>query len=186
MQAAGIIHDPTEYPTVAWVLRRCYPVGSKHSTPQAYPMESVLAALGGLLLKALPTFILVLVLHFYLKFIFFKPLERVLDERYQATEGARRQAQATLEQAAAKAAEYEQALRAARAEVYQAEEELHRQLEERRKEEMAEARLRAEETVRQAKAALAGEAESARRMLDRETGMLADRIADSLLGRSAA
>ena len=149
-------------------------------------MESVLAALGGLLLKALPTFLLVLLLHFYLKFVFFKPLEGVLEARYQATEGARRQAQASMERAAAKAAEYEQALRAARAEVYQAQEQLHRSLEERRKQELAEARARAEESVRQAKQALAGEADSARRMLALETAALADRITDNILGRRAA
>ena len=50
-------------------------------------MEETLRALGGILLKAVPTFILVILLHFYLKFIFFKPLQRVLRLRYEATEG---------------------------------------------------------------------------------------------------
>ena len=56
--------------------------------------------------------------------IFFKPLEKVLRQRYEATEGARKLAEQSLERAAAKTAEYEAAMRAARAEVYQAQERL--------------------------------------------------------------
>src|ERR1039457_7455677 len=46
-------------------------------------MDATLHALGGILLKAVPTFRLVLALHFYLKSIFFKPLEKVLGQRYE-------------------------------------------------------------------------------------------------------
>ena len=49
----------------------------------------MLHALGGILLRAVPTFLLIILLHFYLKSIFFKPLERVLEARSEATEGAR-------------------------------------------------------------------------------------------------
>ncbi len=52
-------------------------------------MDAILNPLGGLLLRALPTFLLVLVLHFYLKRVFFAPLDKVLEARRQATEGAR-------------------------------------------------------------------------------------------------
>jgi F-type H+-transporting ATPase subunit b len=48
-------------------------------------MDAILNALGGLLLKALPTFFLVLLLHFYLKLVFYRPLEKVLSARHQAT-----------------------------------------------------------------------------------------------------
>ena len=67
-------------------------------------MESTLAALGGILLKALPTFFLFIFLHLYLRFVFFKPLEKVLKARYDATEGARKLAEASLAKAAEKAA----------------------------------------------------------------------------------
>ena len=40
-----------------------------------------------------------------MKSVFFKPLEKVLHKRYEATEGARKQAAESLERAAAKAAE---------------------------------------------------------------------------------
>lgn len=149
-------------------------------------MESVLVQLGGLLLKALPTFILVLVLHFYLKLVFFKPLKRVLDTRFEATEGARRQAEASLARAAAKAGEYEQAIRAARAEVYQSLEQFRRQLEEQRHSEVKAARAQAEEAIGKAKAELARDVEEVRRTLAQETEALAAEIADSIVSRRAA
>ena len=74
----------------------------------------MLHALGGILLRAVPTFLLVIVLHFYLKSIFFKPLEKVLHQRYEATEGARKLAEQSLQQAAAKTASYETQLRTAK------------------------------------------------------------------------
>src|SRR5271169_6760095 len=94
-------------------------------------MGDTLHALGQILLNAVPTVLLLLLLYFYLKYMFFKPMEKVLRERYEATEGSRKMAQEALERAAARTAEYEVALRAARTEVYQAHEVLHQQLQER-------------------------------------------------------
>ena len=91
-------------------------------------MEETLRQLGGILLRAVPTFILVVLLHLYLKFIFFKPLERVLRERYDATEGARKLAEESIARASQKAADYEAALRVARAETYKEMEQLRRTL----------------------------------------------------------
>jgi F-type H+-transporting ATPase subunit b len=149
-------------------------------------MESTLAALGGLLLRALPTFFIVLALHFYLKYVFFKPMQRVLDQRYAATEGAQEQARQSLERADAKAAEYEEAMRAARAEVYNAQEQLYRRLEEQRARDLEEARARAGETVRKARADIARDVEEARRTLAAEAGVLADQIVESVLSRRPA
>ena len=60
----------------------------------------MLQALGGTLLNAVPTFILVVLLHFYLKSLFFKPLGKVLHERYEATAGARLAAEKSMGRAA--------------------------------------------------------------------------------------
>lgn len=143
-------------------------------------------ALGGILLKAVPTFLLVVFLHFYLKGVFFKPLGKVLLQRYEATEGARRLAEETLQKAAARTAEYEAAMRTARAEVYQAQEQLHKRLEEREAAELSAARAQAEELIRQAKAQLDADVEAARAGLAEQSELLADQIAESLLRRSAA
>ena len=86
-------------------------------------MDSTIQALGGLLLRAVPTFILVFLLHFYLKWMFFNPLNKVLKERRNLTEGAREAADAALRAASEKTARYEAALNDARAEIHRTQEE---------------------------------------------------------------
>ena len=146
----------------------------------------MLQALGGILLKAVPTFLLVVLLHFYLKGNLFKPLQKVLRQRYEATEGARKLAGESLERAAAKTAEYQTAMRAARSEIYQAQEQAHKRLQEAELAELTEARQRAEEAGQQAKAQLAGDVEAAKAGLARDSERLADQIAESILRRNAA
>src|SRR5947209_15080727 len=107
-------------------------------------MDATLHALAGILLKAIPTFLLVILLHFYLKSVFFRPLEKVLHQRYEATEGARRLARESLERAAGKTSEYEAAMRAAKTEIYHSQEQLHRQRQEREAAELLAARQRAD------------------------------------------
>src|SRR5260370_40847996 len=149
-------------------------------------MEETLRQLGGILLKAVPTFILVVLLHLYLKFIFFRPLQRVLQERYDATEGARKLADESLARASQKAADYEAALRAARAETYKELEQLRRKLQDDRSVSVREARSRADAATAQAKAALASEVESLKKNLAAESASLADRIASKILSGRAA
>jgi F-type H+-transporting ATPase subunit b len=149
-------------------------------------MDETLRQLGGILLRAVPTFILVVLLHFYLKFIFFKPLERVLRERYDATEGARKLAETSLAKASDKAAEYEAALRLARNEIYKELEQLRRKLQEERTASVHESRSRAEAAITEAKAALRAEVEGLKKGLEAESDALADRIANKILrGRAA-
>lgn len=149
-------------------------------------MNGTLQALTGILLNAIPTFLLVIFLHFFLKGVFFKPLAKVLHQRYEATEGARQQAQEALARAAARTAEYEAAMRAARGEVYQAQEQVHKQLEERQAAALHAARSRAEESIQKAKDALGADAAAAKDGLAQQSEGLAVQIADSLLRRSAA
>src|SRR3979411_2361134 len=103
-------------------------------------MDATLHALGQVLLQGLPTFFLVLFLHFYLKSVFFKPLAKVLQERKEATEGARKQAAESLDRAAAKAAAYEESIRAARSEIYQEQESLRRKWREGQTDQLSDAR----------------------------------------------
>jgi F-type H+-transporting ATPase subunit b len=149
-------------------------------------MDDTLRALGGILLKAVPTFVLVVLLHFYLKKIFFQPMEKILHKRYEATEGARKLAEQSLARASAKTAEYEAAVRAARAEIYQAQEHLYKQLQESQAAQLAAARKSAEAAVGQAKAQLARDVEEAKVNVARDSEMLAGEIAESLLRGTAA
>ena len=149
-------------------------------------MDATLHQLGEILLRALPTFGLVVLLYFYLKIVFFRPLGKVLQQRYEVTEGARKLAEQSLKNAAQKTTEYEAAIRAARAEVYQAQERLHRELQERETAELTSARQRAESAVHEAREQLSKDVESAKAGLDRDSDMIADQIAESILRRSAA
>lgn len=149
-------------------------------------MESTLRALGQILLHALPTFFLVLLLHQYLKAVFFKPLARVLAEREEATEGARRKAHEALARAEQKAAAYEESLRAARNEIYREQEEVRRTWQDEQTAQVADARARTEAMVKDARAQLAREAQTARGALEGNVRMLADRITETMLqGRRA-
>jgi F-type H+-transporting ATPase subunit b len=149
-------------------------------------MGDTLHALGQILLNAVPTVVLLLVLYLYAKYMFFKPMEKVLRQRYEATEGSRKMAEEALERAAARTAEYEIALRDARSEVYQAQEVLHRQLQESETAQLTAARQAAEAAVEEARAQLASDVEQAKATLGRESDALAVQIAESILRGSAA
>ena len=149
-------------------------------------MDSTLHQLGAILLRAVPTFLLVIFLHFYLKSVFFKPFHRLLEQRRQATEGVRIAAQKSLDRAAAKVADYEAKMRAAKAEVYHAQEKLHKDLQDKQAEELLAVRKQAEAMIKQAKADLDKDVAAAKSALATESERLADQIADAVLSRSAA
>ena len=52
-------------------------------------MEQTLHALAGILLKSIPTVVLLLFLYFYLKVMLFGPLNRLLKQREELTAGTR-------------------------------------------------------------------------------------------------
>jgi F-type H+-transporting ATPase subunit b len=149
-------------------------------------MEDTLRALGEILLKAVPTFLLVVFLHFYLKRMFFKPMEKVLRERFEATEGARKLADEALKRASARTAEYEAAIRAAKSEIYQAQEKFYKQLQESQSAQIAAARQSAEAGVHEAKAQLAADVAAAKKGLAEASDALATQIADRILRGNAA
>ncbi|HEY2844013.1 MAG TPA: ATP synthase F0 subunit B [Bryobacteraceae bacterium] len=145
-----------------------------------------LQALGGILLKSIPTIILLVVLHFYLKAVLFGPLDRVMQKRRELTEGARKIAEESLAAAARKADEYEAKLRDARAVVYKEQEEMRKRWLEDQAGEVTQARTRMEASVKTAREALAGDAASARTSLQDASSTLADQITATVLGRKAA
>ena len=149
-------------------------------------MDLILHQLVQLLLKAIPTFLLVVALHFYLKYVFFKPLGGVLQKRYEATEGARVRAEDMLKQAAAKVEQYEAAMRAARSEIYHAQEQIHKELQDRESAELSAARKQAEASIQQAKADLAAEVDAGKQSLAAQSETLANQIAETILRGSAA
>ena len=146
-------------------------------------MDATIQALGEILLKALPTFFLVLVLHFYLRRVFFSPLEKVLKSREEATEGARRQAALSLEMAEKKAAEYEESLRHARTEVYKEQEQHRKQWRDEQAALVEDARRKASAMVEDARNQIESEAAAARISLEKQAESLAEEISTAILDR---
>jgi F-type H+-transporting ATPase subunit b len=149
-------------------------------------MEDTLRALGQILLKAVPTFLLVVLLYLYMAKMFFKPMERMLRRRFELTEGARKLAEQALARASARTTEYEAAIRAAKSEIYQAQEKFYKQLQDSQQEQIAAARQSAETGVREARAQLARDVEEAKLSLARSSEAMAAEIADSILRGTAA
>ena len=148
-------------------------------------MDSTLQALGEIVLRGLPTFFLLLLLHFYLKRTFFAPLDKVLAERFEATTGARKQAESAMARAEAKAREYEEAIRDARTEVYKDNEAMRKQWREQQSVMLAEARAKSETAVAVAKAEMAGDVRTARENLQADSDRIADGIVAAILRRTA-
>ncbi len=149
-------------------------------------MDQTLHALGGIVLNGLPTFFLVILLTFCVKYLYLKPLDKVLAERFRLTEGARKAAEDSLQNADNKVAEYENALAQARSEIYREQSELLRKLRDEQSEQVRAARAQSEATVADAKATIAQEAADARQGLEAQSEALAGQIADAILSRKAA
>ena len=144
-------------------------------------MDSTLQALGGILLRAIPTLILVVLLHLYLKRMFFNPLDEVLGKRREATEGAREAAEAALRLASEKAAEYRAALDSARAGIYKDQEETRRRWLDEQSRQIEEARRSTHESIARAKEDIAAQVAAARVELVPASRELAGRISQALL-----
>jgi F-type H+-transporting ATPase subunit b len=146
-------------------------------------MEQMLQALGGILLKSIPTICLLLLLYFYLKAMLFKPLNRVLKQRDDLTAGTRRAADKSLQDAERKVQEYEGKMREARAEVYREQEVTRAQWLTDQAAQVASARERTGAAAQQASQQLAAEIAAARLSLAESSGALADEIATAVLAR---
>lgn len=146
-------------------------------------MEQTLQALGGILLKAIPTAILFGILHFYLKGMLFKPLQRILKQREELTAGARKAAEQSLALADQKARDYETKFRDARAEVYRQQEETRRSWIEDQTKQIDAAHDRSMEVMLAAQKKIGDDSAKASQDLVETSGALAESIANTVLGR---
>jgi len=149
-------------------------------------MEETIQALGGILLKSTVTIVLLIFLHLYLKAVLFGPLDRVMKQRRELTEGAREKAEASLAAATRKAEEYEAKLRDARAAVYKQQEEIRKRWLEEQAKHVADARERSESATKAAREALALDSAAARTLLQESSAAIADQIVATVLGKRAA
>jgi F-type H+-transporting ATPase subunit b len=149
-------------------------------------MEQVARALGAILLRAVPTFVLVLLLYIFLKKMFFNPLEALIARRYSETEGALKAAGETAGVAERKTLECQQTLQEARAEIFRyLGSERQRTLEECDRA-LGEARRDAEQRIEAARRQLQADVEAAKGLLRGESDELADAIARLVLKAETA
>src|SRR5712692_6085192 len=158
------------------------PSGGSRNLP-AYGCMEILSQLGELFLQALPTVIIVFLFYLFLRSNFFRPLERVLAERWARTEGARRAAEASQAAAQEKLRAYEEALKKARAEIYAEQEAARRAVLEERTALIRNARTRAAEEVRAAKEKISADLAAARAEIQLASETLAEEIARVILER---
>jgi F-type H+-transporting ATPase subunit b len=149
-------------------------------------MQELMQQLGGLLVGAIPTSLLFLVLVFAYQFLVQGPLTAALAKRRALTEGAMEDARKAVAQAEAKAQEYAERLRQARADVYKIREQRIKQWSAERDAVLDVARKAAGQKVRQAKDELDAETASARLAIQSSAAELADLAVRAVLPLSLA
>jgi F-type H+-transporting ATPase subunit b len=144
-------------------------------------MEEIVQQVGALLLGAVPTMLLFVVLVAAYQVLVQKPLRRTLAERRARTEGAVENAHKAIAQAEAKAAEYSEKLRLARAEIFKMREQRSKQRNAERETALDAARKASGAKVSQAKAEIDGETERARQVIQGSAGELANQVVQAVL-----
>lgn len=139
-------------------------------------MNEILNQLGGLVLGSVPTMIFFLLLVIAYGFLVRRPLERVLAERRARTSGAIEGSRASISEAEAKAVEYEERLRHARAEIFAAREKKLQQWHAQRDTALAEARAATAEKVKAGKAEIDQSVAAAQRQIEGMSAELSEQI----------
>jgi F-type H+-transporting ATPase subunit b len=148
-------------------------------------MEQTLHDLSEILLRAIPTIIILVLLHNFLKAVLFGPMEKMLKQRGELTHGARHAAEASLANAERKTADYEAKLREAKAAVYKEQEDTRKTWLSDQSAQVGRAKADAQTRVAAAKTAITTETGAARTELEQTTQALAEQIATSLVTRRA-
>jgi F-type H+-transporting ATPase subunit b len=144
----------------------------------------IVIQLGALFLAAVPTVIIVFLFYLFLRWSFFKPMERVLSERRKRAEGARVEAEASRAAAQEKQRFYTEKVRKARAEIFVEQENQRRRTLDERQVTINTARIAAQTALQEAKKGIAADVKAARVELERSSGDLANDIAEAILAGS--
>jgi F-type H+-transporting ATPase subunit b len=148
-------------------------------------MDDIVQQVGALLLGAIPTILLFVVLVAAYQILVQGPLTRTLAERRARTAGAVENAHKAIEQAEARAAEYADKLRHARAEIFKMREQRAKERNAERETALDAARRSAGAKVNQAKAEIDGEADTARQTIQGSAGELANQVVRAVLPMAA-
>lgn len=144
-------------------------------------MDVILKQLGGLILGSIPTMVFFVVLVIAYGVLVRGPLERTLADRRARTSGAMEEAQGAMEAAEAETAVFEDKLRAAKAEIYQAREAKLKEWNAERDRALEEVRRSTGERVRAAKAEMEGSMDAAKQQIESGSGELSTLIMRAIL-----
>ena len=144
-------------------------------------MDQTLRQLGELLLGAVPTVVLLAMFYVLYTFLVYRPLSTVLAERRNRTQGAMEKARADIAAAEARTADYEQRLREARQKIFKNQEARRQQNTQSRNQAVLEARTRAQQQVKLARAAIEGDKQQAMSKLQSDATRLATEIVRTVL-----
>jgi F-type H+-transporting ATPase subunit b len=148
-------------------------------------MGHTLHQLGQLLFDSIPTILLFVVLHYYLKWMLYKPLRATLAARAAQIEGRQATAQRLLESAGQKLADYEEKLRRRRADNYKLIDARRQEGLKLAQQQLAEARQQSAQAMAQARQKLAEENSQARAQLRGAAEGLAGQIMAQVLRTSS-
>jgi len=137
--------------------------------------------LGELFLAAVPTVIIVFLFYLFMRWSFFRPMERVLSERRKRAEGARVEAEASRVTAHEKLRTYTEAMKKARAEIFTTQEVQRRRTLEERQATINAARATAQSALQEAKKGIVEDVKAARAELEQSKDSLASEIAEAIL-----
>jgi len=148
-------------------------------------MQHIPQQIEELLIGAIPTALLFILLVFAYQFLMQGPLTAALQKRRSLTEGAMEDARKAVAEAEARAAEYAERLRHARADAYKAREQRVKQWNAERDSALDAARKSAGDKVRQARVEIEAEAAAARKVIQAAAADLAGRAVRAVLPAAA-
>jgi len=148
-------------------------------------MQAVIQQLGDLVLSSLPTLILFIILVLAYQGLVQGPLSRTLKERRARTSGAMDEANKAIAAAEAKAAEYANKLRQARAEIFRAREQRLQQSAKEREAVLDAARKASVQRVLESKHGLDKEADAARTAVMATADQLAEQVVRAVMPATA-
>jgi F-type H+-transporting ATPase subunit b len=144
-------------------------------------MDKILGQLIDLLLGAVPTMVILVFLYAFLRIVFFNPLDKLLKERHDATEGREAEAQRSIAAAEAKAREYDRAFETARGEIVKMREGTRQAAVAARAAMVEKARAAAAEKLGAAHNAIDADVMAARTQLGSQSQQLAESITEAIL-----
>jgi F-type H+-transporting ATPase subunit b len=149
-------------------------------------MEEILNKLGELVLGSVPTMVLFILLIIAYGVLVRRPLDRILAERRARTTGAVEQARGAIAAAEAETSVYEDKLRKAKAEIFQARDQKLQQWNAEREAAIQQVRQATQERILAAKSEIEQSATAARTQIESMSAELSSRILSAVLPAGVA